>query len=145
MCRHQCIVYKVQDRTSQKFYIGSTQQHFKTRMRQHFKDVRDYQRTGQTSSTYARHFAYQLQNFRKPSNQLQRNTTLYSKIWQANPLTCVPTFGTNRCLLCNQEKLAIFNAYRKDPRRLINKKNEITAKCRHKPKFHRFVQASGQH
>ena len=145
MCRDRCIVYKIDDRTTPKFYIGSTQQHFKIRMRQHFSDVREYQRTGKTLSSYAKHFGGQLRNFRKPSNQLQRNITLYSKIWQANPLTCVPTFGTNRCLLCNQEKLAIFNAYRKDPKRLINKKNEITAKCCHKPQFHRFMHASGQH
>ena len=119
--------------------------HSTTRMRQHFKDVCEYQQKGQTSDSYAKHFGYQLRGFRNPSNNLQRNTTLYSKIWQANPVTCVPTFGTSRCLLCNHEKLAIFNLYRKDPRRLINKRNEITAKCRHKPQFHRFVQASGQH
>ena len=145
MCRDRCIVYCVEDRLSKKLYVGSTQQHFKTRMRQHFKDVREYQQKGQTSDSYAKHFGYQLRGFRNPSNNLQRNTTLYSKIWQANPVTCVPTFGTSRCLLCNHEKLAIFNLYRKDPRRLINKRNEITAKCRHKPQFHRFVQASGQH
>ena len=40
----------------------------------------------------------------------------------------------------NHEKLAIFHLWVKDPGKMINNRNEITSKCRHKPQFHRFVQ-----
>ena len=140
ICRDKCLVYGVTCRITNSTYIGSTQQHFKRRMGQHFKSVRELLRTGKKSDSYAFHSARILQNFQKPSNGLQLNTITVQKLWQANPLTCVPTFGTARCHLCNHEKLAIFNLHRKDPHHLINYKSEITNKCRHKPQFHRFLQ-----
>jgi hypothetical protein len=58
---------------------------------------------------------------------------------QGNPLSCVKTFGTKGCKLCNKERWAILNLTRKYPNLAINKSNEIYGACRHKPKFHRFT------
>ena len=56
-------------------------------------------------------------------------------------MTAVKTFGKDRCLLCNQERLNIFKWFRLKPDKLINKCHEIYGACKHKPKFHRFKTA----
>ena len=49
-------------------------------------------------------------------------------------LATAPTYSTttNTCILCNREKAEIL--YSDDPD-LLNKRDEITSKCRHRKKF----------
>ena len=140
LCRDKCNIYNIECKITHKHYIGSTQQTLKARMQQHHSEVQTLIKTGEKSDTFAAHFARILHNFPNPSTKLMRNSYTIRKVWQANPVTCVPTFGTPRCHLCNHEKLALFHLWVKDPGKMINNRKEITSKCRHKPKFHRFVQ-----
>ena len=101
-------------------------------MRQHMNQARKLmQDSTKKSTTLASHFALVLQNFPNPPNKLILNTVKIHKSWQANPISCVPTFGTPRCHLCNHEKLAIFHMWRTHSAKLINKRKELTSKCRH--------------
>ena len=145
LCRQTCIVYKVQCKLTNKIYIGTTQQFLKTRMQQHQTEVRALQRTGRKYDSYARHFASQLRNFNPITPRLVRNTSILSIVWKANPITAVKTFGTPQCVLCNRERLEILKMTRTHPDLLINSCNEIYGACRHKAKFHRYIQAVDQH
>ena len=141
VCRKSIVVYRVRCNITDKVYIGNTQQHFKTRMQQHFSDVKRLHSKGEKSDSYAKHFAFHLQNFKDISPRLQRNNITCSVIWEGNPLSAVKSFGTASCMLCNQERLEILKQSRKDPKMLINSCNEIYGACRHNPKFHRYCRA----
>jgi GIY-YIG catalytic domain len=119
------IVYKVECKNTGKVYIGNTQQHFKTRMGQHARDVRMKKKFNKSSDSFATHFADQLRNFPLFSNRLLRNMMTCSIIWQANPHSAIRSFGTPRCVLCNRERLEILKMHRYKPDLLINSCNEI--------------------
>ena len=143
-CRDTIVVYRVQCKTTGKSYIGCTQQHFKKRMQDHINDVRHNRtvktdRTGQSrSDTYAKHFAALAVNFQDPTTNLIRNMATYHILWKGNPLSTVKTFGTNNCILCNQERLNLFKWFKTKPDKLINACPEIYGECKHRPKFHRL-------
>jgi hypothetical protein len=59
-------------------------------------------------------------------------------LWQGNPLSCVKTFGTRGCKLCAKERIEILRLVRLEPKKAINKNNEIYGACRHRPRFHKF-------
>ena len=136
-CRDTLVVYRIQCKTTNRSYIGSTQQHLKKRMQQHYHDIIK-QKAGIKSDTYAQHFAQMTINFPHPSPRLIRNMSEIHILWQGNPLSTIKTFGTTNCILCNQERLHIFKWSRTHPDKLINNCSEIYGACRHKPKFHRF-------
>ena len=137
-CRKPIVVYKIECLNTNKSYIGNTQQHFKNRMQQHFSDVKKLHQLGIKSDSYARHFAEQLSHFPTITPTLQRNSIKCSILWQGNPISVVKTFGTPDCALCNRERLEILKLSRKDPKSLINSRNEIYGACKHNPKFHRY-------
>jgi GIY-YIG catalytic domain len=85
MCRHSLIVYKVECKNTGKIYIGNTQQHFKTRMAQHARDVKMKKLQNKNSDSFASHFADQLRNFETFSHKLHRNMLNCSIIWEATP------------------------------------------------------------
>ena len=140
VCRTPIVVYKVECKMTNKVYIGSTQQHFKTRMQHHYAETRALQKTGKRSDSFARHFAglYRRMDIRPT---LLRNETTCSVLWKGNPISAVKTFGTNNCLLCNKERLEILKMNRYKPDLLINSCHEIYGACRHKPRFHRYHKA----
>jgi hypothetical protein len=136
MCRSRCIVYKATCNNTRKFYIGATHQCFKKRMVGHFQDARRFAERGKHSDTHAEHWGSCYRQMDVPPT-LQRNNSTYEILWQDKPLSCVKTFGTAKCQLCNHERLEIFKHRRKHPERILNKLNELTGECRHHPKFHR--------
>ena len=138
MCRHSMVVHKVECNRTGKIYIGNTQQHLKTRMQQHFADVRRLVLNGEKSDSYARHFASLVTDGQAPTPATQRKNITCSIIWQGNPISVVKTFGTRNCGLCSRERIEILKQSRKNPDILINSYNEIYGACRHNPKFHRF-------
>jgi hypothetical protein len=76
VCRHKLAVYKVEWKMTGKVYIGNTQQHLKSRMMQHVRDVRLKKHENRNSDSFATHFAEQLRNFPRFSNSLHRNMLL---------------------------------------------------------------------
>ncbi len=138
VCRQSIVVYKVTCNSTNKVYIGNTQQKLKTRMQQHIKQVKDLRVRGKRSDSFAAHFAEQLINFDNPSSKLIRNLFTISVLWKGNPLQAVKTFATPRCVLCNRERLEIIRRARYQQDNLINSHNEIYGACRHKPRFHRY-------
>jgi hypothetical protein len=56
-CRMPIVIYRITCKMMNKVYIGNTQQHFKTRMKGHFQDVKKLMEKGVHSDSYARHFA----------------------------------------------------------------------------------------
>ena len=138
VCRQSIVVYKVECKMTGKIYIGNTQQKLKTRMQQHFTEVKQLHTKGRKSDSFASHFATQLQNFEEITPRLLRGTSNFSVIWKGNPLAATKTFGTPHCALCSRERLEILRAARSNPDKLINSCNEIYGACRHKPRFHRY-------
>ena len=132
VCRRSVVVYKVECQVTGKVYIGSTQQHLKTRMQQHHTQVAKLHALGERSTSHAKHFARLFVNFPKVTPKLHRNSVTHSVIWQGNPISAVKTFGTNHCMLCNRERLEILKMARFKPHLLINSCNGIYGACRHK-------------
>ena len=142
VCRRLVVVYKVRCTTTNKVHIGNTQQHFKTRMQQHFNDAKKLHGKGIKSDSCAKHFACQLQNFEDTSPKLQRSSIGCSVTWAGNPMGAVKSFGTQNCSLCNKERIEILKQSRLNPALLINSCSETCGACRHKPRFHGHPETS---
>ena len=141
ICRDTMMVHKIHCKITGKAYIGATQNTLKQRMKGHHNDVQALHLRGRRSDTYAEHFQRILSNFPRPTPRLQRTVIECQKLWQGDPLSAVKTFGTHKCALCNAERLEIFKFTRLHPHLLINNCNELYGACRHKPQFHRCMQA----
>ena len=72
-------------------------------------------------------------------NEQLRRIMKYQILWQANPISCMKTFGKFNCALCMWERVEILCAYQQEKTKLINSKTEIFGACCHKTKFHRFL------
>jgi hypothetical protein len=139
-CRNSIVVYEATCLITGKKYIGNTQQHVKKRMQQHVQDVRKLVIHGRHSDSFAKHFAM-LVPPGTPNNEIRKFVKIKVKIlWSGKPLTCVKTFGTKSCKLCNKERHEILKLTRLHPGKAINTCSEIHGACRHKPRFHRFNQ-----
>ena len=156
-CRDTIIVYEAKSNYSPnpfmapKSYIGATQTTLKDRMQGHVgqaKQLQQYlqgtrQQKPRSTDTFARYFArIAIATNTNPTPASIRTLYTLHVLWHGNPLTTVKTFGTNYCILCNQEKLCLFKRMRTKPGRLINDCDELFGTCRHKPRFHRFAPAS---
>ena len=91
-----------------------------------------------SSDSFASHFASLI-----PEGTVKKNVKDFIKIkvnilWQGDPLSCLPTFGTRTCKLCTKERYAIIKLTRMTPHLAINKCNEVHGACHHRPRFHRF-------
>ena len=110
-------------------------------MQQHNGEAINQLKDGTRSDSFAKHYSKQLTNFkeyeRRPLHKVLRNSYTSKILWQGNSIGAVKTFGTNHCMLCNQELLHIFNRSRENPSQLINSCNEMFGACRHKTRFHR--------
>ena len=70
----------------------------------------------------------QIQNFRRNTGELKAQPQVQFYILKR----CPPTKRTGICYLCLNEKLFIIEHQRND---LLNQRNELISKCRHKIKF----------
>ena len=132
-------MYKATCKQCDKFYIGNTQQHLKKRISQHIGEVKKLVNRGEGSDSFAKHFA---SHFTDSTNITRDDINRLIKIdvmWQGDPISCVKSFGKMSCSLCMKERVEILKASKKQPRQLINSRNEIYGACRHKTKFHRFT------
>ena len=141
-CRKCLVVYEIKCKHTGKSYIGATQQHLKKRCQQHIREARKTHAGQGNFDTFSSHMASMARNFPNPSPTLIRNFCDFNVLWQGNPFTVIKTFGTNQCILCNQERLQIYKWMKKKPHLLINRRSELYGTCRHKPRFHRFIHAS---
>jgi predicted GIY-YIG superfamily endonuclease len=135
-------VYQTKCQVSGKKYVGCTQQHLKKRIQQHENDVKNLYQKGFKSDSFANHFAKNIPKktqAKKIKKFIRAETDI---LWQGDPISCVKTFGTKSCKLCNQERLAILKLTRKTPTLAINTCTEIYGACRHRPRFHRFNTSS---
>ena len=142
-CRRKCIVYRVDCKDTGKYYIGSTANDLKTRMKGHFNDVKQLlEGKSIYTDTFARHFTkIYKEKFKTGKHDIRKLKSLckFSILWEGNPLSVVGKFGSHQCKLCSEEKLAIlFNSSRRNCD-LLNKCGEIYRCCRHKGNFHRYV------
>lgn len=140
-CRESIVVYQACCLITGKKYIGNTQQHVKKRIQQHVQDTKQLFINDKKSDSFANHFAKLV-----PEGTEKKEVRNFVKVkveilWKGNPLSCVKTFGTKGCKLCNKERMAILNLTRKTPKMAINKCNEVYGACRHRPRFHRFDQS----
>ena len=155
-CRQPIVVYEARRNRiipgyGPKAYIGVTQQFLKKRMQSHVSETRGYYQYLQNlrgkpknTDTFARFFAVEamISGIQNPTTDDIRSLYTLNILWQGDPIRTVKTFGTNHCILCNQERLEIFKRMRTKPNRLINDQDEIFNTCRHKPRFHRFARAT---
>ena len=120
-CRKSCIVYKatVNKPSGDVSYLGISETPFKERFYNHTKAFKNriYEKDTELS---------------KLVWELKDKKEEYSISWEiaasASPLRC----GKGRCDLCSTEKLLIIMAA---PGSIINKRDEIVSKCRHRNKF----------
>ena len=133
-CRKSIIIYEAKCNQCGMVYIGNTQQTFKDRMNQHFADVTNLVNKNQSSDSFAAHMAGHIhQNFKgEATNGLARAMVKLRILWQGDPISCMKTFGTNKCTLCMKERTSILNQSRKDHKMMVNSRSEIYGACRHR-------------
>ena len=120
-CLKSCIVYKaeVESVSGQKYYIGTSEDKFKTRYNNHTKSFRN--RVYEMDTELSKHI-WMLKD------KEEEFTLKWSIAAKASPYKK----SSKRCDLCISEKLLIAKA---DPKTLLNKRSEIISKCRHRNKF----------
>ena len=120
-CLTSCIVYKatVKKASGDVSYLGASERPFKERYNNHTKAFRNRQYEKDTELS-------------KLIWKLKDAGEQYTLSWDiassARPYKC----GGSRCDLCATEKLLIIMAA---PGSIINKRDEIVSKCRHRNKF----------
>jgi len=127
------------------YYIGSTQRTPKVRCGEHAGEVCKLVNDGKQSDTFATHFAT---HFRGESGIKLGDVRKHMSVdilWEGNPITCMKTYGTNHCVLCMQERLAIMKKWKEDKTKLINHRSELYGGCRHQTTFHRLERNGVQH
>ncbi len=142
VCGEKLVVCRAECKQLGKSHIGCTQQLVKKRFQDHYRGVKNKrQHQDVQSDSFINHF-YEITKTTEnmPTKDL-KTLASYHILWRGDPMTAVKTFGTDRCLLCNQERLNIFKWFRLKPDKIINKCHEIYGVCKHKPKFHRFKTA----
>ena len=122
-CLSASIVYKAEvstcDTGDRKEYIGMTANSFKERFNNHKKSFNNEKYEKETELS-------------KYIWKLKKNKKDYSVSWSI--LKRAPAFspGRKRCNLCIEEKLCLMQG---NATKLLNKRSEIFAKCRHREKF----------
>ena len=101
------MVYKVPCRECDEFYIGNTQQKMKNHQGQHLNDVKKLVLRGESLDSFADHFLQHCTVGVKPMNEQLRRIMKYQILWQANPISCMKTFGKLNCALCMRERVEI--------------------------------------
>ena len=138
-CRQSVVIYKATCKCCGQYYIGNTQQHLKERMNNHFQDTVRQIKYNINSDTFSKHFAQHFPNTTNVNARDIRNIVSMDILWHGNAIQCMKSFCTINCKLCMQERLAIHRAKIKEPDKVINSNHEIYGGCRHKTKFHRFI------
>jgi len=143
-CRKSIVIYKAECAECKMCYIGNTQQKLKLRVNQHLNEVCALVNKGKTSDSFAKHFAkhHTSQRTEKLTIGEARKKVNVSILWQGNSISCNKSFGKLKCSLCMKERLKILFFQRENPNLIINSNSEFYGACRHKPKFHRYVQTT---
>ena len=120
-CQTADMVYKceVQTANNSQEYIGLTSNTFKQRFTTHkgtFKHMNQAHSTTLSSHIW----------------ELHKKQTPYSTSWSILGLAPSYSKKVRMCQLCLLEKTCIATA---DPRKALNKRNEIISKCRHRDKM----------
>jgi hypothetical protein len=98
------------------------------------------------SDTFARHFASHIDwsnLVRDEKGCLLKSSAVYPLVrtkvlWRGSPISCMKSFGTNKCTLCMKERRIILDRSTRNQGNLINQRTEIYGACRHLPNFHRY-------
>ena len=140
-CRKSIVVYQAECKTCGHSYLGNTQQKLKTRMNQHFAEVKDQVNRGRISDTFASHFASHFAPGANTTTSQAREMVKMKILWQGKAISCMKSFGQLGCSLCMRERLEILKISEKNANenKLINTCGEIYGACRHKTKFHRYT------
>ena len=121
-CLEKSLVYKAKVKNSNKFYYGLTANTFKSRYNRHLQTFRNQDLSNDTK--LAEHI-WSLKN----GNRQDRVVVEWEKIENAQALKQ----GGRICNLCNTEKYHII--MEKDGQKMLNKKTEFVAKCRHERQY----------
>ena len=121
-CQQKSVVYQatIESNNETKIYYGSTKNEFKTRFLQHMSS---FNTTLKKSSTTLARYVKKL-----------KNQNFDFKIsWSIKAKAHTFSSGSKKCDLCVTEKLTILKA---DPQTLLNKRDELLAKCPHKRSYY---------
>ena len=120
-CREKAVIYKasITSDGSSKHYFGCTETEFKTRRYNHTHSFRYREQRNATELSKA--FWNAKDSGREPSIK-----------WSIADRATAYQPGSRSCNLCLTEKLTILLA---DKRTALNKRSELTGKCRHENKY----------
>ena len=120
-CLEHSVIYKatITSVNPAKHYIGCTENEFKTPFYNHTQSLRHREKRNAT----------ELSNAFWQAKDSGHNPTIH---WSIADRATAYQPGTRHCSLCLTEKLIILLA---DKHTALNKRSEITGKCRHKNKF----------
>ena len=120
-CREKAVIYKasITSDGSSKHYIGCSETEFKTRYYNHTHSFRYREKRNPTELSKA------FWNAKDSGHEPIIKWSITDRATAYQP-------GSRSCNLCLTEKLAILLA---DKRTALNKRSELTGKCRHKNKY----------
>ena len=120
-CLEKTLVYKALVKTEEKTftYFGTAEGEFKTRYNNHVSSFQHEKNKNKTELS-------------KKIWDLKRKEKNFEISWEIAKKTFPYDGGQSKCDLCLTEKLLIIT---KNDEFLLNKRNELISKCRHKNKF----------
>ena len=117
---YQAIIYPKEDISDKKYYIGISSTNFKIRYGNHKYSFSHEHQKNQTA--LSKHYWGLKNKGLTPDIQ-----------WSILKRSCTPKSFDSRCNLCLEEKIHILLF--PEPKILLNKRNELIARCRHRAKF----------
>ena len=117
---YQAIIYPKEDISDKKYYIGVSSTNFKIRYGNHKYSFSHEHQKNQTA--LSKHYWGLKNKGLTPDIQ-----------WSILKRSSTPKSFDSRCNLCLEEKIHIL--FFPEPKILLNKRNELIARCRHWAKF----------
>ena len=150
LCRESTVVYKATCKLCDSKYIGNSSRQCKSRQQEHAGSVVDYVNDNKKSTAFAEHFGEHCKELgmTEIDRDHVRAMVEYEIVWVGDRISAAKSFGKRTCRLCMKERLAILELSEKNPKKMINSRNELYGACRHgsslkvikktESKFHRY-------
>ena len=116
-------------------YLGSSVRNCKTRINEHFYDVRSCIKLSKNKDSFANHMKRHYQSLEEASMAKLREDV---DVGIRTNLRRITKAGTKNCELCSAERFDILRGFFTGEN-LINLRDEVYAKCRHRQSFPKWV------
>jgi len=108
-------------------------------MGQHFQEARKRIDFGEKSDSLAGHVASHFNGASALMVKDIRKKVSMKIAWKGNIISCMKTFGTNKCKLCMKGRTTVLRLKWEGPDKVMDSNSKLFGACRHNTKFHRSL------